>query len=110
MYYFAAPQHPTPRCIIPLDSVTVREYASLSHTLSRTEQVSCGCQAAYHTAVHGGRGVLTAGREYDQAAKGSSSVEIILYSNFGTVIKSVKIVEGRMVQVSHRGCYSQCLP
>ena len=46
----------------------------------------------------------------DQAAKGSSSVEFILYSNFGTVIKSVKIVEGRMVQVSHTGCYSQYLP
>lgn len=53
---------------------------------------------------------LTAGRGNDQAAKGSSSVEIILYSNFGTVIKSVKIVEGRMVQVSHTGGYSQCLP
>jgi cytohesin len=24
VYYFEAPQHSTPRCIIPLDSVTVR--------------------------------------------------------------------------------------
>lgn len=54
VYYFAAPQHPTPRCIIPLDSVTVREHASLSNTPSRTEQVSCGCQVACDTAVHGG--------------------------------------------------------
>jgi hypothetical protein len=37
-----------------------------------------------------------------QAAKGASSTEIILYSNFGTVIKSVKIIEGRMVQVRTR--------
>ena len=98
LYYFIGPASQDPRAIILLEAVTV----SQGKGRSGRDRRRVGTQP--YNSPSSFPPPLSFPHTPHQAIKGSSPTELILYSNFNEVIKSVKIskAEKTMVQGTHK--------